>query len=153
MKTKIFANKCPQCGAITDIEETCSKRFDRSQVLELEEPERYRVHHLSVPCYWLQHNMYSRTGWLQVWKLLYRFVYQGLTPQEVLKENKTSLDSGKRSGSFTHGEKLAGVEDIHWTFTIANVRLDNPENYTADVQEWTKHVLADSEALIRQTGI
>ena len=110
------------------------------------------MHHLSVPCYWLQHNMYSRTGWLQVRKLLYRFVYEGLTPQEVLKENKKSPDSGKRSGSFTRGEKLAGVENIHWAFTIADIRLDTPENYNADVLEWAKHVLADSEALIRQAG-
>ena len=108
--------RCPQCGAITINGEACSDRFDRSQAFELQEPERYRVHHLSVPCYWLQHNMYSRTGWLQVRKLLYRFVYEGLTPQEVLKENKKSPDSSKRSGSFTRGEKLAGVEDILWTF-------------------------------------
>lgn len=148
-----MTQQCPQCGAITVIGETCSDRFDHSQVLELEEPERYRVHHLSVPCYWLQHNIYSRTGWLEVRKLLNRFVYEGLTPQEVLQENKTSLDSGKRSGSFTRGDKLAGVENIHWTFTIADVRLDNPEDYNADVLRWAKHILADSETLIRQTGI
>jgi hypothetical protein len=148
-----MTQKCTQCGAITAIEETCSERFNRSQVLELEEPQRYQVHHLSVPCYWLQHNMYSRTGWLQVRKLLYRFIYEGLTPQQVLQQNKTTLDSGKRSWSFTRGEKLAGVEDILWTFTISDVRLDNPENYTADVLQWAKQVLDDSENLIRQTGI
>ena len=144
--------RCPQCGAIITIE-SCSERFNRSQAFELDEPERYRVHHLSVPCYWLQHNMYSRTGWLQVRKLLYRFVFEGRAPQEVLKENKISLDSGKRSGSFTRGEKLPGVEGILWSFTIADVRLDTAENYNADVLQWAKHVLADSEALIRQTGI
>ena len=46
---------CEQCGANLAPAETCQDRFNQGQLLEVEQPARYAVHHLSVPSYMLQH--------------------------------------------------------------------------------------------------
>ncbi|PKO11821.1 MAG: hypothetical protein CVU39_27215 [Chloroflexi bacterium HGW-Chloroflexi-10] len=142
---------CAQCGADLPEETSCIDCFNLSQIAELEKPGYYAVHHLSVPCYMLQHNIYTREGWLQVYRLLHRFVYEGFTPKEALKENKRSADSGNRNFSFTRGPKLPGVEIIQWKFTIADVRLDTVENYCADVLTWAKHILKDAQDLVESS--
>jgi hypothetical protein len=48
--------------------------------------------------------------------------------------------------------KLAGVESIAWTSTIADVRLDTAEHYRADVWVWAAQIVDDSEDLIRAAG-
>lgn len=65
---------------------------------------------------------------------------------------RTSFDSGHRTWNFTRGEKIAGVEIIVWSRTIADVRLDSAELYCADVLMWGLSILADSEDLIRITA-
>ncbi len=97
----------------------------------------------------LQHNVYSRQGWLEVRKLLGKFVYEGWTPMMARRQNRVYADSGHRNWSFTKGAKLAGVEDIAWSFTIADIRLETAERYCADVKRWAESVLTDSETLIR----
>lgn len=141
---------CPQCGAIFTTDETCQDRFNVSQLQEVEQPAYYAVHHLSVPCYMLQHNIYSRQGWLEVRKLLTKFVYEGWTPAMARRQNRVFADSGHRTWSFTKGAKLAGVERIRWHTTIADIRLDTAEAYCAAVRHWAKNILADSESLIRE---
>jgi hypothetical protein len=47
---------------------------------------------------------------------------------------------------------LPGVELIRWTMTVAEVRLDTPEQYCADVRRWAESVLADSAALVKSVG-
>ncbi len=138
---------CPQCGAVYAAPETCQDRFNLAQSLELEQPELYAVHHLSVPCYMLQHNRYSAKGWQYARGLLVEFIHNGKSPQEIRKGSRKQVDSGHRTWSLTHGPKLAGVEEIDWSFTIADVRLDTPEHYCADVRAWTESILRDSEAL------
>jgi hypothetical protein len=142
---------CPQCGASYPSDETCEERFHLSQGTELERPGYYAVHHFSVPCYMLQHNGYSRRGWLEVRALLAEFV-QGLHPDEARQRVRSEVGSNKRNWSFTKGEKLAGVEDIAWTRTIAAVRLDTAEHYCADVRAWAASIVADSAALVRTSG-
>lgn len=143
---------CPQCGAYFPSEETCEDRFNLSQVTELEQPAYYAVHHLSVPCYMLQHNAYSREGWIEVWKLLAKFVHEGWTPAMARRQSRVSADSGQRTWSFTKGAKLPGVEEIIWSMTIADVRLDTAEAYCEDVRQWARQILADSAALIAATA-
>lgn len=139
---------CPTCGARLAAAETCLEIFNRGQLLELEQPTYYTVHHLSVPCYMLQHNIYSQPGWLAVRQLLFEFVHAGLTPQAVRRRDRRTVDSGHRTFSFTKGSKLVGVENIRWRFTVAEVRLDTPENYCADVRRWAAIILEDSQSLI-----
>jgi hypothetical protein len=143
---------CPQCGAVYTADETCQDRFNISQLKEIEQPAYYAVHHLSVPCYLLQHNAYSREGWIEVRKLLAKFIYDGWTPTMARRQNRVNADSGHRTWSFTKGAKLPGVENIVWSYTLAEVRLDTAEAYCADVRRWAESVLADSEQLIRQLG-
>jgi hypothetical protein len=74
-----------------------------SQVTELEQPAYYAVHHLSVAGYMLQHNIYSRDGWLETRELLSQFVHHGLTPAMARRQNRLKVDSGHRTLSFTEG--------------------------------------------------
>jgi hypothetical protein len=138
---------CPVCGALLPDGTTCQELFDLAQLKEIEHPENYAVHHLSVLCYMLQHNIYSHSGWLGARDLLYQFIYRGLTPAAARRQNRKKLDSGKRDWSLTKGEKPAGVEAVKWTFTITDVRLDTAEHYCADVRRWAECVLADTEQL------
>mgnify|MGYP006998749610 FL=1 len=114
----------------------------------MEQPAYGAVHHLSVPCYLLQHNVYSQRGWLEVRKLLSRFVYDGWTPAMARRAIQAQATS-RRTWNLTRSPKLPGVEQIAWSFTIADVRLGRAEDYCADVLTWARRVLADSAALIR----
>jgi hypothetical protein len=141
-------NSCPQCGARISRAETCQELFYLIQLKEIEQWAYYKVHPLSVPCYLLQHNGYSREGWLAVRELLHQFVRQGLTPEQARQKYRPVFDNRRRSWSITKGAKLPGVEKIAWTYTIADVRLDTPETYCADVRRWAESILDDSERLI-----
>jgi hypothetical protein len=147
-----MTTSCTQCGAVFSSDETCQERFTASQLMELNTPDSYTVHHLSVPCYLLQHNAYSRQGWIEVRKLLSKFVYEGWTPEMARRDARINADSGHRTWSFTRGPKLAGVERIVWSCSIANVRLDPPEAYCADVLRWARTILEDSEQLMLGLG-
>jgi hypothetical protein len=124
-------------------------RFDAAQLLEVEQPAYYAVHHLSVPCYMLQHDVYSRQGWIAVRTLLLRFVREGWTPAMARRHIQGTLRPGHRSWSFTKGARLPGLEKIAWDHTIADIRLDTADHYCSDVRLWAERVLADSEDLIR----
>lgn len=139
---------CPQCGALFPSGETCQDRFEFSQLKEIEQPAYYAVHHLSVPCFMLQHNVYSHRGWLEVRALLVKFLHEGWTPAMARRQNRLSADSGHRNWSFTRGEKLPGVEQVAWRYTLAQVRLDTADAYCADVRHWAECILLDSQALI-----
>lgn len=145
--------KCSQCGASFAAGETCLDLFNTTQIKEVENPNSYyTVHHLSVPSYMLQHNAYSRAGWLAVRRLLHQFIYEGMTPEEALHWNRRTMDSGQRTWSLTRGAKLTQVGDIVWSRTIADVRIDTAEHYCTDVREWAIAVLADTEALVRKNS-
>lgn len=138
---------CPQCGAHFLTEETCQDRFTQQQFKEVEQPAYYAVHHLSVPCFMLQHNAYSHRGWLEVFQLVDKFVHQGWTPDMARRAARVKADSGHRTWSFTKGPKLPGVEQIAWTFTVADVRLDTAAVYCADVRQWATSLLSDARSL------
>ncbi len=144
-----MAHTCPLCRAVYAGDETCQDRFHLSQLAEIEQPARYAVHHLSVPCYMLQHNAYSREGWLAVRDLLAKFVRAGWTPAMARRQARVSAASGQRTWSFTKGAKLAGVDALVWSRTIADVSVDSAAAYCADVQLWAESLLTDSEALIQ----
>ena len=116
---------CPRCGGRFEDAESCQERFDLSQVTEIEQPAYYAVHHLSVASYMLQHNIYSREGWLQTRELLNQFVQHGLIPVAARRHalRRLTVDSGHRTFSYTKGAKLPGVENIVWSITLAGVRF------------------------------
>ncbi len=147
----MVAERCPYCGTSTRDGLTCEDQFWTGQAHEGADPACYAVHQLSVPAYYLQHNRYSREGWLFTHELLARFV-AGLTPQAARAAMAQALASGERTFSITRGPKLAGVEDVAWTRTIADVRLDSAAHYCADVQAWAAAVVNDSAALVAATS-
>lgn len=141
-------DRCPRCGATYRTDETCEDRFNAGQAQELTDPAYYAVHHLSVPYFMLQHNRYSRDGWIRARELLARFL-NGLTPDEARRQSRRALDSGNRTYSFTRGPKLAGVDMIAWTRTVADVRLDAAAHYCSDVREWAASIVRDSDEMMR----
>jgi hypothetical protein len=139
---------CPGCGARL-AHSTCGNYFDTCQAREFEQPAYFSVHDISVPCYLLQHNMYSREGWLMTREYLRKSLSSSVRPSVIADSDREKFDSSNRTWSFTKGEKLAGVENIVWSRTIADLRLGTAEQYCADVLMWGKSILADTEALIQ----
>ena len=146
-----MSSTCPQCGAVLPAGEECRERFDVAQARELAEPAYGAVHQFSVLCYMLQHNAYSREGWLGGRALLARF-FAGDTPDAARRRHRRDVDSGRRTWRVTRGEKLAGVDEVAWTRTIADVRLDTAEHYCADVRAWATSVVADTAELACAAG-
>lgn len=103
----------PAMWATFASDETCQDRFNTSQLKEVEEPACYAVHHLSVPCYMLQHNAYSREGWLAVRELLYQFIHRGLTPTMVRQQSRVKFDSGHRTWSITKGSNFRALKALN----------------------------------------
>lgn len=141
-------DRCPLCGASTPTGGACRDRFDAERLRALEDPACYAVHHLSVPCYMLQHNEYTREGWLAVRQPLRDFL-GGPTPEEAQRRIRAAGGRAARGWSHTRGPKLPGVEAIPRSRTIADVRTDSAANYRADVRAWAASSNADSEALVR----
>jgi hypothetical protein len=145
MSANSSLNKCPSCGAQFLSNETCRERFEYCLTLDYEQPESYgTVHHLVVACYMLQHNQYSRRGWLEARALVEDAIQHGTALADIRKRNRRSYDSSQREWKLTQGEKMAGVDSIQWTRTIADVRMDSAETYAETVWLWAQAVLADT---------
>jgi hypothetical protein len=140
---------CSFCGAEFPAGEQCRGYFDQCLAFEYENPTAYgAVHLLTVACYMLQHNAYSRDVWLEARNMVTQFLDKGITPLSIRKQNRQKLDSGHRTWSVTKGAKLSEFYSIHWSRTIADVRLDSPEHFCADVRVWAASILEDSEDLV-----
>jgi hypothetical protein len=140
---------CPKCKAVFQNNETCQERYDRIQQRELENPDYFLVHHISVPCYLLQHNQYSREGWLEVRKLLYKFIYENWTPDLARQHAQNKSNNRNRTYSLTRSLKLLEVDKLNWSFIITNIREESAADYCQDIRKWAKHILADTETLIQ----
>lgn len=144
--------QCQDCGALLHSDASCRERFERCLVLEYENPTTFgAVHHLLVASYMLQHNEYSREGWLGARDILVQALERGDSPASLRRKYRHQVDSSNRSWSVTRGEKMPGVEKIKWSMTIADVRLDNTEHYTGDVRRWAGSVLQDTLAIFLNT--
>jgi hypothetical protein len=143
--------KCTQCGAELRSTETCQQRFDLCMALEFENPTAFEtVHHLAVACYMLQHNAYSRNAWLEARSMIVKFMQEGITPAEMRERYQARFDSRHRKWSITKGVKLCGFDEVIWTRSIVDIRLDNPEVYCADVKLWAASVLTDTEIILQR---
>ncbi len=140
---------CPVCGANLVGAGSCDQLWYRTQEKEFTDAGYGAVHHLSVPCYMIQHNAYSRAGFWQVRDLLQRFVL-GLEPQVFRRQEGAKQDNKQRSFSIVKGEKLNALDGRRWSFTVSDVRLENAEDYCRDVRQWAESVLVDTAELERQ---
>lgn len=116
---------------------------------ENEDPARGEVHHLMVLCYHLQHpSLYSAEGLAVGRQLLTDFVERGLSPEEVRRDNRERVDSGKRGWSITArpGNHGAYERSIVWTMTAGDVVAGGAEAYCENVRAWA---LAVHDALMQ----
>lgn len=119
--------------------------------MEYENPTTFgAVHHLTVTCYMLQHNAYSRDVWLEARDMLARFIQGGVTPEAMRLHNRSRFDSAHRTWSVTRGLKLEGFDTLVWSRTIADVRPEDPETYCADIRLWAVSLLRDTELLVHR---
>lgn len=131
-------------------EETCTDSMNQIQSVEFTDPAYFGVHHLSVPCYLLQHNRYSREGWLATRRLLYDMITLNLSQEEAYRRSTSMMDNRQRQWQFAKGPRLQEVEDITWNKTIADLRTESAAHYCADVRDWARAVLADTAALVQR---
>jgi len=142
-------HKCPQCGAENERAGQCRQRFEACLALEFENPAYGVVHHLTVPSYMLQHNEYSREAWIEALKLLDQFVNQKTTPEAARQMMASKFEGRPRTWRFSRGEKLGEFSAIVWSCTIADVRLDDPAVYCADIHRWAASIVADARGLMQ----
>jgi hypothetical protein len=140
---------CPECGTEWHNGETCQDYFYQMLFWEAENPNYGVVHHLMVLCYHLQHpSLYSPEGLHQGITLLSDFLDRGLTPEQVRKRSRNTVNSSTRTWKITGTPASHGVYEhpIAWTMTAADVIEDDKVNYCDNVRTWARSVL---EALER----
>ena len=139
-----MGSKCPECGASWDGDHTCQDDFYQMLFWEAEDPRRGEVHHLTVLCYHLQHpSRYSPDGLVYAQQLLVNFVQEGAAPQEVRKQKRDQVDSGRRSWKVTSRSGARGVytHPVRWTMTAADVVAAGAEAYCESVRAWAQSIL------------
>jgi hypothetical protein len=95
---------------------TCEERFYELLALEFGDPEYFTVHHLTVPCYYIQHGLYSAEREREAYEKLQSFI----------------------GGEIKSGMTLVG--------TIADIRTDIPADFCSNVKNWARSILMKKEA-------
>lgn len=140
--------QCTKCGGNFSSEE-CTSKFHEILGLEFSNPEYGKMHHFSVPSYNLQHNLYSKKGWIEVWKMLDKFVNEDKDPDVARKEINQFFNGNKKEFSMVKGDKFVEVENVNWSFTLNDVDVSSSKNYCIDVFTWARSVLEDSAYLLK----
>ncbi len=134
---------CPECGAAWQDGQTCQDDFYQMLAWEHENPGYGVVHHLTVLCYHLQHpSLYSPEGLNGAIRLLSDFLERGMTPEQVRKRDRATVNSHERTWKIkgTAASHGAYNRPIQWTMTAANVIAEGVENYCDSVRTWTRSV-------------
>jgi hypothetical protein len=136
---------CPECGAPDN---TCETRYHECLVKEFGNAGYGAVHHLTVTAYMLQHSSkLTREGWLHERELLREFLVENKPPAFIRKQNKDLVDSGKRTFKIKSKDSRPVINNITWSKTILNIRMDDAEVYCDDVAAWARSVLEQAEAI------
>jgi len=137
--------KCPECGAA---EAACESRFHECLTLEFQDPAYGAVHHLTVTAYMLQHSsQLTREGWLHERELLREFLVENKPSAFIRHQNKDLVDSGKRTFKIKSKDGKPVISKTTWTKTILDIRMENAEDYCADVTAWAKSVLDEVDKI------
>lgn len=111
---------------------------------EAEYPDKtLAVHHLLVLCYHLQHpHLYSPEGLQGAKKILFAFVEEGVTPQEMRRRQRAVVDSGKRTWKITGTPTSYGAyaHPIQWPITVVDVAAGGVEDYLGNAQAWARSI-------------
>ena len=141
-------SKCTECGAVRSDESTCQDDFYQMLYWENETPGHGAVHHLMVLCYHLQHpSLYSQDGLAAARRLLVDFVVKGLEPEQVRKQNRDKVDSGKRAWKIKANAGSAGSypHPVAWRITAADVVGRGANHYLDSVREWAQSIYDELE--------
>jgi hypothetical protein len=96
----------------------------------------------------LQHSSkLTREGWLHERELLREFLVENKPPAFIRKQNKDLVDSGKRTFKIKSKDSRPVINNITWSKTILNIRMDDAEVYCDDVAAWARSVLEQAEAI------
>lgn len=133
---------CPECGA-----PDCETRFNECLAREFEDAAYSIVHHLTVASYMLQHSSkLTRAGWPHERELLRQFIVEN-KPFDFIRQQIQDLDSGKRTFKIKSRDGIPVISKTVWTKTILDIRLENAETYSEDVNAWARSVLEDVETI------
>lgn len=139
-------NRCPECGAVWRDGLTCRDHFDQMLAWEFEDPEGAgALHHLTVLSYNLQHpSVYSPEGLEMAKQLMGQFISDEVSPKQVRRQNRQTLDSGKRSFKIAGTPEAQGVytAPVRWTTTAGDVTAGGVDGLCARVQAWAHTVYA-----------
>lgn len=142
--------RCPECNAVWQGELTCRAHFDQMLAWEFEDPGGAgAVHHLTVLCYNLQHPSVYSPEWLAKAKtFLIQMVVEGVSPQQIRKQNRQTFDSGKRTSKVTGTPEAHGAHanPANWTMTVGDVAAGGLDGYCERVQAWARSVYDDLKA-------
>ena len=120
-------------GLVWYEEQTCQASFHQMLFWEQENPrDGSEVHHLTVLCYHLQHpRLYSPEGLSAAVHLLADFLERGLTPEDVRRRHRATVDSHTRRWNIKGTPTFHGVYTpaIHWTMTAGQVIASGQESY------------------------
>ncbi|HEY7123270.1 MAG TPA: DUF5946 family protein [Ktedonobacterales bacterium] len=137
-------SRCPECGAVWQDGLTCQDHFHHMLAWEAEYPDKtLAVHHLLVLCYHLQHpHLYSPEGLQGAKKILFAFVEEGVTPQEMRRRQRAVVDSGKRTWKITGTPTSYGAyaHPIQWPITVVDVAAGGVEDYLGNAQAWARSI-------------
>jgi hypothetical protein len=133
---------CPECGAKWVDDQTCEQAFHQMLFWEAEDSAVWVVHHLMVICYYLQHpSLYSPEGLKHSAGLLHQFVEEKISPQEVRRQQKEQVDSGKRDWKIAgakHGNPGSYSVPVAWKVTAPEVISGGIEHYIERVYAWAE---------------
>jgi hypothetical protein len=130
---------CSECGARLAPGAACEEYFHQMLFWENEHSENGEVHHLAVLCYYLQHpSRYSPEGLAYASQLLAEFVENGAQPQDVRRERRDQVASGRRDWKVTARPGAVGAyaHAPRWTLTAADVIAAGSEHYRDSVRAW-----------------
>ncbi len=136
---------CPECGAA---DSACESRFHACLALEFQDPAFGAVHHLTVAAYMLQHSsQLTHEGWLHERELLREFLVENKPPTFIRQQNKDLVDNGKRTFKINSTDGKPVIDKTTWTKTILDIRMENAEDYCADITAWARSVLKDVDTI------
>ncbi len=117
--------KCPECGADWSDGLTCEAAFHQFGFWELSDLQRFgSVHHLMVLSYHLQHpSLYSPEALKGAQQQLIDFLEGGVSPEQMRRQLRDRVDSGKRAYKITGTAAHHGSYDppVVWTLRAADV--------------------------------
>ncbi len=123
---------CPYCGGVA-----CEAGFHELLALEFLNPDYFRVHHLLVSAYLLQHEQYLPTHLETVTKQMARLI-DSFPSDDDRRLVRAIFDGPTR---VINRDRSPPSPPRAWTMTILDVDSSSGESYQASVRAWARSLL------------